>query len=190
MHVAPCAPTTLKADNPAMKVWRPSVATARHAQGFTLIELVMVIVLIGVLAVFVVPRVNLIGGFDEVGYRDKVRGALEFARKTAVAQRRNVQVTLAGNNLNLRVANDVPEGANGASFTDANSRVLVLPAPDRLCGGAVNQVCAPANVTLAGPADLTFSPLGRPSAGGGVYTVTGVPPAFTITVEAETGHVR
>jgi MSHA pilin protein MshC len=155
----------------------------RHACGFTLIELIMTMVLIGILAVVVVPRLN-VKGFDDAGYRDKVRGALEFARKAAVAQRRNVQISLATNNLTFQIDNVGPEAVGAGTYP----RNLALPATDRACGGATNSVCAPSGVTLAGPATLTISPLGRPSATA-VYTVTGVS-AFTVTVEAETGLVH
>lgn len=156
---------------------------SRHVRGFTLIELIMVLLLIGILAVFVLPRANLTQGFDEVGYRDKVRGALEYARKAAIAQRRNVQVAVAGNNVTLTIANDVPEGPNGLVF----ARALALPAPDRLCNGPINMVCAPPGVTLvAVPANLVFSPLGRPTPPA-TFTVSGMP-AFTVA--AESGHVN
>ena len=153
-------------------------------QGFTLIELVMVIVLVGVLAVVVVPRMDIFNSVNEVGYRDKVRGALEFARKAAVSGRRSVQVTLAGNNLTFSVDNVETGGVGAGTYP----RDLTLPAADRTCGGATNQVCAPTGVALAGPATLAFNPLGQPSAEG-VYTVTGTA-AWTITVEAETGYVH
>lgn len=163
-------------------------AHLRRASGFTLVELIVVLIIIGIMAVVVLPRFDLIKGYDEIGYRDKARATLEYARKSAVAQRRNVRVALAGNNLTLTIASDIPEGAAANTF----DRNLVLPAPDRLCGGATNQICAPANVTLAGPATLTFTPLGVPSIAG-AYTVTGDAPAlatYAITVEAETGNVR
>lgn len=153
-------------------------------RGFTLVELVMVIVLVGVLAVVVVPRMDLFSGVNEVGYRDKVRGALEFARKAAVSGRRSVRVSLAGNNLSLAADNIETGGAGAGTYP----RALALPAADRACGGVTNQVCAPTGVTVAGPATLAFNPLGQPSAGA-VYTVTGTS-AWTITVEAETGYVH
>lgn len=156
----------------------------QRARGFTLIELIMVIVLVGVLSVVVAPNMNFLKAFDDAGYRDKVRGALEFARKAAVSERRNVRVGLAANNLTFDVDNDVSDGAGAGTYP----RALGLPVPDRACGGSANQVCAPSGVTLVGAvAVLTFSPLGRPSTGA-VYTVG--PSAYPITVEAETGYVH
>ncbi|GAB3498213.1 hypothetical protein GCM10027399_23120 [Curvibacter fontanus] len=166
-----------------MSPLRHSLATRRGTSGFTLIELVMVLVLLGILAVFVLPRIDLTRGFDEVGYRDAVRATLEFARKSAVAERRNVRATLVGNNLTLTIENVGPESSTGLF-----PRALALPTPDRRCGGAANQLCAPGGLALSGPATLDFGPLGRPS-GAATYTVTGDAP-WTVTVEAETGHVH
>jgi len=155
----------------------------RCQPGFTLIELITVMLIIGIMAFIVVPRLDLLRGFDEIGYRDKVKATLEYARKSAVAQRRNVRVTLAGNNLTLTIDNDVPEGGAAGTYP----RPLVLPAPDSSCA-ATNQICAPSGITLAGTATLSFTPLGVPSSAGS-YTVTG-DAAQTITVEAETGYVH
>lgn len=157
---------------------------SRRRSGFTLIELITIMLLVGIMAVVVLPRFDLLRGFDEVGYRDKVKATLEYARKSAVAQRRNVRVALAANNLTLTIDNDVPEGVSAGTFP----RALALPAPDGACGGATNQICAPAGVTLTGPATLSFTPLGKPSAAS-AYIVTG-DGATTITVEAETGYVH
>lgn len=161
---------------------RPLPAAPHGARGFTLIELVMVILLVGILAVFVLPRTDLTRGFEEVGFQDAVRATLEHARKSAVAERRNVRVSLAGNNLTLTIDNVGPEDGGAGSFP----RQLALPTPDRRCGGAAHQLCAPPGITLGGPATLDFSPLGRASTAA-TYTVTDQP---DINVVAETGHVR
>jgi MSHA pilin protein MshC len=161
----------------------PPVQPRRHS-GFTMIELIMTLVIVGVMAVVALPRLDMLRGFDEAGYRDKVRATLEYARKSAVAQRRNVRATLSGNNLALTIDNDIPEGATAGTYP----RALALPVPDRACGGATNQICAPSGITLAGTATLSFTALGAPSTAG-AYTVTG-DAAHTITVEAETGYVH
>lgn len=161
---------------------RPLPAAPCGARGFTLIELIMVVLILGILAVFVLPRTDLTQGFDEVGFHDAARSTLEYARKSAIAERRNVRVTLAGNNLTLTIDNVGPEAVGAGTFP----RQLTLPTPDRRCGGPVNQLCAPPGIALGGPATLDFSPLGRPSAAA-TYTVTGQP---NILVAAETGHVR
>lgn len=155
--------------------------------GFTMVELVVTMIVIGILAAVVVPRFSLLSGFNDVGYRDKVKATLEFARKSAVAQRRNVRVLLSGNSLSLKVELATPEGDEGSpgSYQD-----LPLPTTDSACGGAANMICAPSNVTItAGPATLTFTSLGRPSAASYTYTVHGDADQV-ITVSTETGHVH
>jgi len=173
----------------------PPSAPHRRLSGFTMIELIMVMLIVGIMAVVALPRLDMLRGFDEIGYRDKVKATLEYARKSAVAQRRNVRVTLAGNNLTLDIETCHPEGTLTSTPPCAAPialgtfpRALALPVPDRNCGGVTNRICAPTGVTLAGPATLTFTPLGVPSAAG-AYTATG-DAAQPITVEAESGYVH
>lgn len=163
------------------------LAGPRRRCGFTLVELVVTMIVIGILAVTVLPRFSLLKGYDEVGYRDKVKATLEFARKTAVAQRRHTCATLGSNGLKLTVDLNIPESYAGG----CPANLLLLPSRDtKYCGSAAsgNEICAPSGVTLAGTATLIFSPLGRPAAGAS-YTVKG-DSTTTITVEAETGYVH
>ena len=159
-------------------------------RGFTLIELVMTLIVVGVLAVYVAPKMSLLNGFDDVGYRDKVAATLQFARKTAVAQRRHVCVQLSADDLTLTIDDAAPESTVATcSSATALNRALNLPATDSRCGGALNKICNPTGVTLTGTvAAFSISPSGQPTAGV-IYTVTG-PSALTVVVEAETGYVR
>ena len=160
--------------------------------GFTLIEMVMTMIIIGVLAVFVIPNMGSIKTFEDVAYQDKVRSALQFARASAVAQRRKVCVQLANHDLALSIDTATPEAsATSCAVASALPRTLAMPSPDRGCDAA-NKVCHPSGVTLTATAGaisyaISFSPLGKPSEGV-TYTLTGQT-AGTITVEAETGYV-
>ena len=163
----------------------PSARVAPQA-GFTLVELITVLVVLGILGGMIATRFNF-SGFNEAGFRDKLTATLAFARKSAVAQRRNVCATLVANRLELRIDN-VPTGVAGAGTCP---RTLDLPVADTACGGLTYAVCAPNGVALAGPAALSFDPLGRPSlAPSAQYTVSGGTSGYTVTVEAETGYVH
>ncbi|MFA5372157.1 MAG: prepilin-type N-terminal cleavage/methylation domain-containing protein [Sideroxydans sp.] len=63
--------------------------------GFTLVELITVMVIVGILAVSVLPRFFTVSDFEDRGSADQVRAALRFAQKTAIAQRHNVSVAIS-----------------------------------------------------------------------------------------------
>ena len=155
--------------------------------GFTLVELIVTMVVLGIMAIAIVPRMSLLQGFDEVGFRDQVKATLEYARKSAVAGRRYVCVTRSGNDLILTRNLADPDTTSASCGTDP----LALPGgTSRYCpsGTGSNQICAPSGVTLEGSASLVFSPLGV-SAGGSYTIKVGSTTSATITVVAETGYV-
>lgn len=161
----------------------------RAPHGFSLVELVVIMVLVGILAFVALPRFDLLWGFDEIGHRDQVRATLEYARKSAVAQRRHVQITTAANTMTVSMSSIDPDTITAASWPIAFARPLTLP------GSSSNAVTPPSGGTLvASVSPLAFDPLGRPldAATGAAlalaasFTVSG----STVTVEAETGHVH
>ena len=69
-----------------------------------MVELLITMVIVGILAIAVVPRFEALGAFDATGFRDQTIATLRFAQKTALAQSRAVCVMTADTAVRLYVA--------------------------------------------------------------------------------------
>lgn len=161
----------------------------RRSGGFTLIELVMVIVLLGVLAAYVAPSFTGTA-LNDRGLHDETLAYLRYAQKTAVAQRRTVCVAFTNTTLTLSIA-------SAAGATDCSS-AGTLTGPK---GDSPPVVTAKSGVTYSGtPVSFNFDGLGQPRSAttGAVITAQASLPAFavnglagkSITVEVGTGYVH
>jgi MSHA pilin protein MshC len=156
-------------------------AAAPAQRGFTLVELVVIMVILGILAVVAMPRFVGRQVFDTRGAFDEVGAALRYARQQAVAQRREVCVALAADGLGITRAPLPPPASCEAT------RFLLNPAT-----GADYRLPMPAGVTLAArgataalPATVRFDALGRSAAAGVRVNGDG---SLCLAVEAETGY--
>jgi MSHA pilin protein MshC len=139
--------------------------------GFTLVELITVMIIIGVLAVAVVPRFIDVNIFRSRGFADQVQASLRYAQKEAIAQHRFVCAVFTGNSVTLSI------GATAACGTP-----LVAPT-----GGAYVITASAGTTFFAVPTNFSFNALGTPSV---AQTISINGASNTITIEAETGYVH
>ncbi len=104
---------------------------AEHQNGFTMVELITVMVLIGVLAAIGIPRLMGENSVSAVVFGDQVASALRTAQKSAVAKRRIVCVTTLERTLQLRISKEAGksdcdlqfDGANDGAFDSQDGKV-------------------------------------------------------------------
>ncbi len=162
---------------------------AAWQSGFSLIELVMVMVVMGVLAAVAVPKIVGVSAFNGRGFHDQTLAYLRFAQKTAVAQRRTVCVSFSSTSVTLSIA------SVAGTFDCSSPATLVGPQGE---SPVVLNAKSGISVGIAGsgalPTAFNFNSLGEPITSSGtaqalqVLQVSGA--ANTITIESSTGYIH
>jgi len=136
-------------------------------KGFTLIELVIVMLLVGILAAYAVPRLD-IAGFRSAGFHQQAITSIRFAQKQAISSGCSVSVAINASSCDLNWSGC------------AGNASLVNPA-----SGDTN-FCADSTPTGAvSTINFTFNRIGSPSAAQS-FSIDG----RTIVVEANTGFTH
>ncbi len=144
---------------------------ARRVAGFTLIEMVMVMLLIGVLAVFVLPRALDLTMWRLRAYADELQSEAMAMQRLALSQRRPV------------VATFTPTGASFAYASGGTLSSLPCPVTASPC---IAEAGARSVVFNAGHSGRTQTPAGTAMA----VTVAAGGTSIGFAIEAETGLFR
>lgn len=150
-------------------------ATSSKPGGFTLVELLTVLMLAAVLATTVLPRLDGALAWRSTGWRAQVQAALRHAGATAHGHRRLVCASVATGAVTLSIASSHPaSGCNTAlpghdghadhARDGAAPATAVLPAgtlyfqPDgRVTSDGAGTTPADRRVTIAGEADINIT---------------------------------
>jgi MSHA pilin protein MshC len=143
------------------------ISPANH--GFSFIELIVVILIIGIVSLFVLPRINLTG-FQQAGFFQQALAAIRHGQKLAVSSGCNVDVVISSTSCILTWSG-TPAGCPSSGIANTAS-------------GSGN-FCQGGAAAGSPSASITFDNIGRPDA---QKTIVFGP--RSIRVEAETGYAH
>jgi MSHA pilin protein MshC len=146
--------------------------------GHTLVELVTVIVILGILAAFAVPRFFDAQVFEERGFYEEVAAALRYGQKIAVGSGCPVRVSITAGGYDLK---QQAASGNRCDPSDSSWAVTVL-----LPGGQAAAGSTPAGITLGPVTTYQLDGLGQTNLGSDLTVTVG---ALTMTVGSESGYV-
>ena len=161
-----------------------SPATAlRQSRGFTIVELVTTIVILGIIAAIASPRFFNTSSFETAGFGAEVRSGLRHAQATAMASGCDIRASLGQQGFLLQRW----AGSNGCN--DHGGALVTL----KRAGGGDYSTAVPAGLTV-GTAALYFDSMGRPrdaASGSLLGSALTIPVGNdSISVNAETGFVQ
>ena len=154
-------------------IYKRQYSLINNHSGFTLVELIVVILIVGILSVSFTPRFFGVASYEDRRAADELRSAIRHTQQMAMNRGGNIQLLLTANNFTVQ-----------RSTTNPAERDLRSP------DGLIPYVkIFPTNVAVSSipalPATISFDRLGRPDTG---YVIT--LGSQQVSIEDETGYAR
>lgn len=127
--------------------------------GFTMIELVIVLVIIGMVMVVAAPRFFVAAEYSSRGFYEELMGAARYAQRFAVASGCQVQLNITANSYTLKQRSacdtaspftlDVTHPSKAGLFVpDSPSPVIISPAPFAIVFDGRGQASATVTISV------------------------------------------
>ncbi len=154
------------------------IKNRRICGGFTMVELILVMVLAGILAAVAIPRFMGRTSFDTRGFTDQLAATVRFAQKLAISQRTPIFVQFTATDASLCYVATIPCPAASQAPGPGGEKPYTVTAPNGLTiASAVPALQFDASggtSTLAAQLDIRVNGAG----------------AYHVLVERETGYVH
>ncbi len=164
--------------HPTTRHHRARILTAGTSRGHTLTELVTVVVILGILSAFAVPRFFDQDVFEERGFYEEVVAALRYGQKIAVGSGCPVQISIDASGYDLAQQAVL---VNRCDPADVSWAVPVLLPDGQAAAGTT-----PAGVTLGPVVTYQFDGLGQTDLGADLTVSIGT---WSLIVQAQSGYV-
>ncbi len=163
------------------------ISTDRSGLGFTVIEIVMALVIMGVLAVAAGPKFFSTTTYDQRVYYDEVLNSVRYARRLAIATNSHIQVNLTSTSITLQYRTEGGSCAAGTTFSPVMD-------PTNRTSGYVKTAPGSTTITFSANWPIYFNGLGQALRASDCTVISSntitIAGGNTVTVIGQTGFVQ